>query len=187
MEVLLKLKRGSFSTAMVLIAGFFLIVPGLPGRAQSAKDLNGFIGQWQINLSKTTLNRKGPNGKYTPRAATYTNIFSIRGKNLKMEVFNHYPQAAPSRSMAIITDEKEHICKPGCTEIGGPADDGTRVETHTYYKIDPHMVVRLTRVNGKMTEYLMFGLSADGKTMTQVIWSPGTPEWQTVYVYDKQQ
>ena len=169
---------------MVMTAGVFLVASTLHLNAQAATDLSGFVGRWQINLSKTTQNRKGPNAKYTSRAATYTNVISVQGQDLKMDVFNQYPQAAPNRSTNIVTDEKERICKAGCLE-GAIASDDSRVETHAYFKIDSHMLVRLTHLNGKVSEYMAFGLSTDGMTMTQVLWSPETPEWQSVYVYDK--
>ncbi len=186
MEKHLNLKRAILCAAIVLIVGIFSIAPISSASAQSESDLSGFVGRWQINLSKTILNRKGPNAKYTPRPATYTNVFSVQGQNLKMDVFNQYPQAAPNRSTNIVADEKERVCKAGCLE-GAIASDESRVETHAYFKIDSHMLVRLTHLNGKVSEYMAFGLSTDGKTMTQVIWSPETPEWQSVYVYDKEQ
>ena len=153
--------------------------------AQPGSDLGAFAGRWQIDLSKTTFNRYGPNGKNTPRGASYTFVFAAQDQGLKLDVYNQYPQAAANRSMAIVADGKAHPCNADCIAVGSTAPDPNG-QTYTYIRIDSNMIVRLTYAKGKINEYLAYSVSSDGRTMTQINWSPETPEWQNIYVFEKQ-
>jgi len=173
----------SFSAAFLFVISLTDLSASVT--AQTGSDLSAFAGRWQINVSKSTFNRYGPNGKNTPRGAKYTFILTAQDQGLKLDVYNEYPQAAANRSMTILADEKPHACSGDCVSVGGTAPD-PNPQTYTYYKIDSHMLVRVTYAKGYVNEYLAYSVSSDGKTLTQVNWSPETPEWQNIYVFEKQ-
>ena len=153
--------------------------------AQKSGDLSAFVGRWQINLSKSSFNRYGPSGKNPPRAATYTFVFTPQGQDVKLEYFNQFPQPAASRSMTIVVDQKPHPCTGDCIAVGNTAPDMTE-QTYTYTWVDSHMVTRVTYAKSKVNEYLFYFITPDGKTLMLVNWNPETPDWQNIYVFEKQ-
>lgn len=167
-----------------LLLGAFLAFSSSLMWAQKSDDLSPFVGRWQINLSKSSFNRYGPNGKNPPRPANYTFVFAPEGQDLKLTYYNEYPQK-PARSMTIVVDQKPHPCTGDCIAIGNTAPDTTE-QTYTYTWVDSHMVTRVTYAKGKINEYLFYAVTPDGKTLMQVNWNPETPDWQNVYVFDKQ-
>lgn len=171
--------------AIFAVTTVLLLVTATPAVAQSAGDLSPFIGRWQFNPGKSTSNRYGPNGKPQPGGATRTLIFSPQGPDLKLAVYDAYPETAPHRSMSIIPDSKPHPCTGDCVATGNTAPDPNE-QTYTYMRIDSHMLTRITYAKQKISEYLAYSVSTDGKTMTQINWSPETPEWQNIYVFEKQ-
>ena len=172
-------------TAIIYLAAVLVQVPATPAIAQAAGDRSPFIGRWQINPAKSTFNRYGPNGKNQPGGPTRTLVFSAQGQGLKFEVYGAYPQPAPNRSMSIILDGKPHSCNGDCVALGNTAPDPNR-QTYTFMTIDPHMLTRVTYAEQKISEYLVYTVSTDGKIMTQINWSAETPEWQNIYVFEKQ-
>jgi hypothetical protein len=152
--------------------------------AQAKGDLSAFAGKWVVNLGKTKMGRMGPNGKNLARDPTFTWIFTPEGGGLRMDVYEKYPQPAPTRTMTLITDAKERGCRSdgSCLTTGGNAKD----QTYRYWQMDDRMLARLFYVKGKVDEYSTYAVSTDGKTLTIVSWSPDTPEWQNIQVFDKQ-
>ena len=90
---------------------------------------------------------------------------------------------APTRTMTLVTDETARPCLSAtCLTTGGnPAD-----QTYAYYKMDGHMIARIFYTKGVPDEYSTYSVSKDGKRLTIVSWSPETPEWQNIQVFDKQ-
>ena len=152
--------------------------------AQAAKDLEAFAGRWQMNAAKTHMGREGPNGPNIKRDPTFTWLFTPTSYGLRMDVYSKYPLPAPTRSMMVNADQKQHPCMgPGpCLTTGGDP----KKQFYAYYVIDPHMVGRVFWDDGKVVEYSTYAVSSDGKTFTCVSWSPETPEYQNIQVFDKQ-
>jgi hypothetical protein len=156
---------------------------GLAAAAQAASNLSAFVGTWRVNLQKTKMEREGPNGKNTPRDPTFTWIFTPEGKGLRMDVYEKYPQAVPTRTMTVMADASEQGCRSAaCLTTGGSGKD----QTYRYWQMDDHMLARLFYTKGKVDEYSTYAVSTDGKTLSIVSWSPATPEWHNVQVFDKQ-
>jgi hypothetical protein len=149
-----------------------------------ANDLGAFVGRWQLNPAQTSMARFGPNGQNMTRAPTFTFIFEPAGSGLKINVYEHYPQDAPTRVTDMIPDRKPHGCTSpsACQTTGGnPAD-----QSFTYFEIDPHMLVRLFYTKGQLTEYSTYAVSPDGRKFTLMSWSVETPEYQNIQVFDRQ-
>ena len=165
--------------AAALSAVVFL-APGAFARAQSAGDLNAFVGRWKIDLGRTHMGR----GNLTSRAATFTFVFSKADAGLNMDTYTEYPQPAPSRSNLILADGKPHECQTstGCLTVGGNAAE----QSFAYFQIDSHMLMRVFYIKGAVSEYTTYAVSADGKTFTMIAWGAEVPDRQNIQVFDKQ-
>jgi metallo-beta-lactamase class B len=155
-----------------------------PTPAPSANDLSAFVGRWQMNAAKTKMGRFGPNAKNISRGPTFTWTFTPDGPGLRMDVYYEYPQPAPTRTMTMVADGKQHPCEgqaPCLTTGGNPKE-----QFYAYYPIESRMVARLFYDKGKIVEYCTYAVSQDGKTFTSISWSPETPEYQNIQVFDKQ-
>ena len=178
----MSLKRNILKAAAVAVA---LSVCGsaTAAFAQGSKGLDAFVGRWQMNMTKTQMKREGPTGVQTVRDPTFTWQFTPQAYGLKMEVFTKYPQPAPTRTMTVITDGKKHPCEgsASCLTSGGKASE----QFYEYYKINDHMLARLFYDKGEVVEYSHYSVSKDGKTFVSVSWSPDTPEYHNIQVFDK--
>jgi hypothetical protein len=175
-----KIRYAVFAIAATICIGSV----ALCAAAEPAGNLGAFAGRWQMNAAKTKMGRFGPNGKNLARSPTFTWTFTPQGKGLRMDVYNEYPQPAPTRSMTMIADAKPRPCEgsaPCLTTGGNPKE-----QTYAYFWINPRMVARLFYTRGEVTEYSTYALSTDGKTFTSISWSPETPEYQNIQVFDKQ-
>jgi len=176
--------KSTMRYAVMALALLGAAAVGVAAAAQATADLSAFAGKWRINLEKTKMGREGPNGKNLARDPTFTWIFTPEGKGLRMDVYEKYPQAAPTRTMTLTTDASEHGCRSAgsCLTTGGNGKD----QTYRYWQMDEHMLARLFYVKGKVDEYSTYAVSSDGKTLSIVSWSPATPEWHNVQVFDRQ-
>ena len=177
----MKVGYASLSLGIAIVVGML----SLPASAQGRNDLAAFAGRWQINLEKSTMNHDGPKASKTLHARTFTFAFSPQGEGLRLDMYSEYPQAAPNRSVIFEFDEKPHPCKGDCIATGN-AQISEKQQTYTFYEIDSHMVARRTHVDGKVSEYNTYAVSADGKTLSMIDWNPATPEWQNIFVFEKQ-
>ena len=168
---------------IVLAAGLSLAATASTAIAQSANGLEAFVGRWQMNVAKTKMGRMGPTGKNIVRAPTFTWIFTPEGQGLKMDVYSEYPQPAPTRTMTLVADQKARPClSQTCLTTGGDPKE----QTYAYYKMDSRMLARIFYTKGQVEEYSSYAVSKDGKVLTIISWSPETPEYQNIQVFDKQ-
>lgn len=165
------------------LAALLLVSPGM---AQATPDMSALIGRWQIDLSRTHMGRYGPDAKNMVRAPSFTFIFARHGPgvDVNVNVYEHYPQAAPTRIMSMIPDGKPHACqdKAACLTVGGDAAD----QSYVYRQLSPRFFMRLFYVKGKLSEYSTYGVSTDGQTFTMMAWSPETPFWQNIQTFTRQ-
>jgi hypothetical protein len=168
---------------VTVVALWGVAASSLAAAAQAATNLSAFAGKWQINLQKTKMGREGPNGKNLARDPTFTWIFTPEGKGLRMDVYEKYPQPAPTRTMTLTADAVEHGCRSAaCLSTGGNGKE----QSYRYWQMDDHMLARLFYTKGKVDEYSTYAVSTDGKTLSIVSWSAATPEWQNIQVFDRQ-
>lgn len=149
-------------------------------RAQSTYDLNAFVGRWQIDQTRTHMGR----GNIVKRSPTFTFVFTPADEGLNMDTYSEYPQAAPTRSAALVPDRKPRTCQTstGCLTVGGnPAE-----QSYAYFQIDSHMLMRVFYVKSEVSEYTTYAVSADGKTFTMIAWGAEAPDRQNIQVFDKQ-
>ena len=179
----MSLKRNVLTAAALAVA---LSVSGSASSAlaKGAQGLDAFAGRWQMNAQKTQMGRMGPNGANIRRSPTFTWMFTPKPYGLQMDVYAEYPQPKPTRTMTVIADAKKHPCQgPGpCLTTGGDP----KQQFYAYYKMDDHMLARLFYDKGEVVEYSSYSVSKDGKTLAIVSWSPDTPEFHNIQVFDKQ-
>lgn len=178
-----KVFRWFHGTALALFATILATFVAPPLHAQSPEDLKPFIGTWRINPEKTKMGRNGPNGQNILRSTSFTFIFVADGASVRMDVYSIYPQAAPNRMARVITG-KVLPCesKDSCLTAGGDPKE----QTYAWYKIDSHLLSRLFWIKGQVYDYSTMCVSTDGKTLTLISWSPETPQYQNIQVFDKQ-
>jgi hypothetical protein len=173
--------------ALALVIGCFAGAAAPAWTAETAHDVSAFAGRWQMNAAKTKMGRMGPTGQNIVRAPTFTWIFTPEGQGLRMDVYNEYPQPAPTRTMTLIPDGKLRKCdsanKTACLTRGGDPSE----QTYVYHQIDPRLVARIFYIKGEVYEYSHYTVSRDGKTFTVVSWGPDTPEYHNIQVFDRQQ
>jgi hypothetical protein len=161
-----------------------LLMSMLPALTMAANDLSAFVGRWQLNPGLTKMGRMGPTGQNIVRSPTFSWVFTPEGQGLRMDVYSSYPQPVPTRSMTVIADQQQRPClgdAPCLTSGGNP-----REQTYAYYYLDARMLARLFYIKGQMYEYSSYAVSTDGKRFTVISWSPETPEYQNIQVFDKQ-
>jgi hypothetical protein len=174
----------------VISVAFACITLGLAAPISGAQsvtpkyELSAFVGQWKINLEKTRMERFGPTAKNLPRTPTRTFIFKPDGQNLQHSIYAQYPQPKPDRTLIVAPDGKHHPCEDpvSCLSTGGQSKE----QSFVYQQIDSHVMLRIFYVKGKIDEYSTYAVSTDGKTVTVITWSPETPHWQNIQVFDRQ-
>jgi hypothetical protein len=173
--------RGA-ALALIAFTLAMMVAPAL--HAQSSEDLKPFLGTWRINPEKTRMGRNGPNSPNILRSTSFTFVFVADTANVRMDVYTTYPQPAPNRTARVVTG-KILPCesKESCLTAGGDPHE----QTYAWYKIDSHLLSRLFWVKDKVYDYSTMCVSADGKTLTLISWSPETPQYQNIQVFDKQQ
>jgi hypothetical protein len=171
----------NLAAATVLAA--LAIAPGAVAQSRPAS-MQPFVGTWKLNIPKSHMGFDGPNVVTPMRGPTFTWIFSATPYGLKQEVYDAYPAAAATRTLEVRTDGKAYPCltTTSCLPGGGDPKD----QTIGYWRLDDHMMARISYVKGQILEYDSYAISEDGKTFVVTAWKAGHPEWQNVQVFDKQ-
>ena len=176
------LNRTFFAAAAAV--GLALSLGGAAPAQPAGAGLSPFVGRWTLNIPKSHMGFDGPNVTTPMRGPTFTWIFSPTSNGLKQEVYDAYPAPEPTRLLMVVPDGKAYPCatKTSCLPGGGDPKD----QTIAYWKMDDHMLARVSYVKGQALEYDSYAISEDGKTFVITAWKFGTPQWQNVQVFDKQ-
>ena len=129
------------------------------------------------------MGRNGPGAPNVLRSTSFSFVFVPDGKSVRMEVYSTYPQPSPNRITRVITDEVLRCeSNESCLTAGGDPKE----QTYAWHMIDSHMLSRVFWIKDKIYDYSTVCVSTDGKTMTLISWSPDTPQYQNIQVFDKQ-
>lgn len=174
-------RKIAFAAALAAIALGF---GGASSAQTGAGSLSPFVGKWKLNIPKSHMGFDGPNVVTPMRGPTFTWIFTPTATGLKQEVYDAYPAPAATRMLMVTPDGKPYPCTTttSCLPGGGDPKD----QTIAYYRLDDHMLARISYVKGQILEYDSYSVSEDGKTFVIVAWKGPTPQWQNVQVFDKQ-
>ena len=163
-----------------------LLAAGPPALSQTPPTaLQPFVGTWKLNIPKSHMGFDGPTVITPMRGPNFTWIFAARPYGLQQDVYDAYPSAGPAaRTIEVIPDGKPHPCKTvqSCLPGGGDPKD----QTIAYWRLDDHMLARVSYVKGQILEYDSYSVSEDGKTFVVTAWKAPHPEWQNVQVFDRQ-
>ena len=150
--------------------------------APAAGPMAAFEGVWTMNAAKSRMERAGPGGQQTRRADSFTWIFRRNGRDVDLEIYHEYPAPAPSKVMRVVTDGQFHPCRMAESCLSTPGDP--REHSFSFCQVDARMATRVFRVRGEITEYNVYSVSADGKTLVAVSWSPSTPEYRNFQLFE---
>jgi hypothetical protein len=156
---------------------------GVPAFAQTPA-LQPFVGAWRLNIPKSHMGFDGPEVVTPMRGPGFTWIFTAKPYGLQQDVYDSYPAPAATRTVEVITDGRPKPCKTvqSCLPGGGDPKD----QTIAYYRLDDHMMARISYVKGQVLEYDSYSISEDGQTFVVTAWKAPHPEWQNVQVFDQQ-
>ena len=152
--------------------------------AQATGPLSAFDGVWTLNAARSRFGREGPGGTPQPRAATFTWIYRSTPTGLNWTIYNSYPQPAPSKAMTATPDGVYRPCEMAETCLSRPGDP--KEQSYAFWQISPVMFMRVFRIRGAPDEYNLYTLSPDHRTFVTTVWSPATPEYQTMMVFERQ-
>ena len=177
MSVNFRIGRAALGAALALAAS-------APVAAQGTGGLSPFVGVWKVNLARSRMGRGGPGAQEQARAESFTWVYKAKGANLGWEIYHEYPLPKPSKAMTVIPDGKWRPCEMDETCLSRPGDP--KEQSYAFWRMTPYAFTRVFRVKGVPVEYNVYAAAPDGKTFTTTVWSPETPQYQTVMVFEKQ-
>jgi hypothetical protein len=157
-------------------------------QAQAPQKVEGtqdpLIGVWKVNLPASRYERSGKPGP-TP-AATLTWTYVAEKDGLRMSVYPNGLAPQPARSYFFKWDGQEY-----------PDPQGPNLhESVIFWRMDRRMLTRLVlgyasdedraaKRNPKRVEWVAWTVSEDDKTLAITSWTPTTPQWQNVQIFDR--
>lgn len=153
-----------------------------PQQVEGGKD--PLIGMWKINLPASRYERAGKPGPTPPATLTWT--YTAEKDGLRMSVYPNGLAPQPARSYFFKWDGKEY-----------PDPQGLNLhESVIFWRMDRRMLTRLVlgylsdedraaKRNPRRVEWVAWSLSEDEKTLAITAWTPTTPQWQNVQIFDR--
>ncbi len=185
------------------IAGFDGTCKALSGGAYAISTLrNGKV----LSRSRITFSRNGKkqyvattsyhaDGKTSTSHGVYTRLSGTTGMAGRWRE-THYSTSAPGTMVYSVSGDTLHIYDPVGKEHVDAKLDGTPAPvvgqnapkgfTVSLHKVNSRELREVDRLNGKTISEGTDTLSADGKTMTDVSWTPGQSSSKEIEVYRKQ-
>ena len=152
--------------------------------AQTTTALDAFLGTWKINLERSKMGRAGPNGVQTRRSNTFTWVFTPEHSGLRMDIYAEFPAPAPTKTLVMNPDGKQHVCEMKESCLSSPGDPSE--QSYAVSKVNSNVLVRVFQVRGENVEYNVYAVSEDGKSFVATSWNPQSPEFQNVQVFERQ-
>ena len=138
---------------------------------QAAKSVDPIFGRWMMDQTKSVNNRRGDHATFPTQ---HVRILAPEGDGVRNTLANT-PTSAPEYSYAASFDGKDH------PDPRFPGKDQTLAHWH----LAPDVIVRQQKTDGKTSEWVIYTVSADGKTFTSISWAPSNPELQDVQVFTR--
>ena len=174
-------RRFALTAVVVALAGIHAAGQA-PQKVEGTQD--PLIGVWKINLPASRYERSGKPGP-TP-AATLTWTYTPEKDGLRMSVYPQGLAPQPARSYFFKWDGQEH-----------PDPQGPNLhESVIFWRMDRRMLTRLVlgyasdedraaKRNPRRVEWVAWTVSEDDKTLAITSWTPTTPQWQNVQIFDR--
>jgi hypothetical protein len=138
---------------------------------QAVKPVDPIFGRWMMDQTKSVNNRNGDHATFPTQ---HVRILAPEGNGVRNTLANT-PTASPQYSYAAPFDGKDH------PDTRFPGRDQTLAHWH----LAPDVIVRQQKTDGHTSEWVIYTVSADGKTFTSISWAPSNPELQDVQVFTR--
>jgi len=138
---------------------------------QAAKSADPIFGRWMMDQARSVNNRGGDHATFPTQ---HVRILAPEGGGVRNTLANT-PSSPPQYSYAAPFDGKDHP---------DPRFPG-RDQTLAHWHLAPDIIVRLQKTDGKTSEWVIYTVSADGKTFTSISWAPSRPDLQDVQVFTR--
>ena len=138
---------------------------------QAVKSADPIFGKWMMDQTKSVNNRNGDHATFPTQ---HVRILAPEGNGVRNTLANT-PTGAPQYSYSAPFDGKDHQ---------DPRFPG-RNQTLAHWHLSPDVIVRKQITDGKTSEWVIYTVSADGKTFTSISWAPSNPELQDVQVFTR--
>jgi hypothetical protein len=139
--------------------------------AQATKSADPIFGRWMMDQAKSVNNRRGDHATFPTQ---HMRILAADGDGVRNTLANT-PTSAPEYSYSAKFDGKDH------PDPRTPGKDQTLAHWH----LAPDVIVRLQKTDGKVSEWVIYTVSSDGKVFTSISWAPSNPELQDVQVFTR--
>jgi len=138
---------------------------------QAVKSADPIFGKWMMDQTRSVNNRGGDHATFPTQ---HVRILAPEGDGVRNTLANT-PTASPQYSYSAPFDGKDHP---------DPRFPG-RDQTLAHWHLSPDLIVRQQKTDGKTSEWVIYTVSADGKTFTSISWEPSKPDLQDVQVFTR--
>jgi len=164
--------RKLFGAGMVVVTlAMTLVFAQSRAWGQAAKSADPIFGRWMMDQARSVNNRGGDHATFPTQ---HVRILAPEGGGVRNTLANT-PSSPPQYSYAAPFDGKDHP---------DPRFPG-RDQTLAHWHLAPDIIVRLQKTDGKTSEWVIYTVSADGKTFTSISWAPSRPDLQDVQVFTR--
>jgi hypothetical protein len=147
------------------------------GAQEDVKSKLPLLGAWIFNPQKSSFNRGDHPGNSLnpPKQAKWT--FEIENGGIRQKIYERPDSPAPLVSSFYKFDGKEY------PDPHGPG----RGEVVIPWLVNPYTQIRHVYTKEKTTEWSIYAVSADGKTLTVTAWNEPRPDARNIQVFDRQE
>ena len=124
-----------------------------------------------MDQTKSVNNRRGDHATFPTQ---HVRVLAPEGNGLRNTLADS-PTSSPTYSYSGKFDGKDH------PDTRTPGKDQTLAD----WRIAPDLIVRLQKTDGKVSEWVIFTVSSDGKVFTSVSWVPSNPELRDRQVFTR--
>jgi hypothetical protein len=139
---------------------------------QGADSKDPMYGTWIMDITQQSENNRA--GRHQHSAIPAMRVMEREGDSFRMSFWADPTTASP----------QSYVGKFDGREYPDPRAPG-RDATLAHWRINPNLIVRLRRDNGKPAEWVIYTLSSDGNVFTATSWDPKAPELQDFQVYNR--
>jgi hypothetical protein len=164
--------RKLFGAGVVVVTlAMALVFTHSRAAGQAVKSVDPIFGRWMMDQTKSVNNRNGDHATFPTQ---HVRVLAPEGNGVRNTLANT-PTASPQYSYSAPFDGKDHP---------DPRFPG-RNQTLAHWHLSPDLIVRKQITDGKTSEWVIYTVSADGKTFTSISWAPSNPELQDVQVFTR--
>jgi hypothetical protein len=164
--------RKLFGAGLVAVAlALTLVFAHSRAFGQAVKSADPIFGRWMMDQTKSVNNRRGDHATFPTQ---HVRILAPERDGLRNTLANT-PTSSPEYSYSAKFDGRDH------PDPRTPGKD----QTLAHWRLAPDLIVRLQKTDRKVSEWVIYTVSSDGKVFTSISWAPSNPELQDVQVFTR--